>query len=256
MLFTTAGIAAPRRGRVASAAALTSILLVTGCGGSGGGTTSASTPSSSTSSSTTVPPADLPGLSDVEATLTTLSADETLSSTARKLSDTRSDLADNMTDMRAAVKAALDQRKAARWDCGPLDAKRSAAWSIRTKVTESLEAGDTAYDKLASTLKTFSGKVDDVSAAYDKLEKSASSLSASDAVSSRLDSAGTTIQAIADHLQRIGGRRRSPGAPGSSTYAACLRHGASADHGLVSQWGARSRSPGRSEASTLWRVGR
>lgn len=197
MPFTTAGLAAPRHGRVASAAALTSILLVTGCGGSGGGTTSASTPSSSTSSSTTVPPADLPGLSDLEATLTTMSADETLSSAARKLSDTRSDLADNMTDMRAAVKAALDQRKAARWDCGPLDAKRSATWSIRTKVTESLDAGDTAYDKLVSTLKTFSGKVDDVSAAYDKLEKSASSLSASDAVSSRLDSAGTTIQAIA-----------------------------------------------------------
>lgn len=197
MLFTTAGSAAPRRALVTSAAALTSILLVTGCGGSGGGGTSSGTPSSSTSTSTTAAPADLPGLSDLEASLTTLSADETLSSAARKLSGARSDLTDDMSDMRAAVKAALDQRKAARWDCGPLDAKRSAAWSVRTRVTESLDAGDTAYDKLASTLKAFSGKVDDASAAYDKLEKAASSLLASDAVSSRLDSAGTTIQAIA-----------------------------------------------------------
>ncbi len=184
----------PTRLVAAGLVAVVGVALMGGCGGDGA--TASSSTSTTPSSTTTSEATTLPGLDAMEKTLATLAADTTVAEAAAKLSGARDALSADLSDMRDAVKAALDQKKANRWDCPALDAKRSAAWSVREKVTGDVGDADTAYTKLASTLKSFSAKVDDLEKQYAEVSAAGAHLLASDALTSRLDSAGTNIQGI------------------------------------------------------------
>lgn len=199
MVATTRGASGrPRRRTAVSAVvAATVMTAVTACGGSGsapgGSRSTSSAPSTSTS---TTQASTLPGLEEMEKTLATLAADETVSSASGALTSARGELSDDLASMRAAVKAALDQKKASRWDCQALDLKRGSAWSVREKISGDLDDMDEATDKLDRTLKTFTAKFDDLEKAYEEVSKAGKDLLASDVLTSRLDSAGTTIQGI------------------------------------------------------------
>ncbi|MFN8096793.1 MAG: hypothetical protein U0Q21_00675 [Dermatophilaceae bacterium] len=191
-----------RAGRVRRPVTSLIVLTVTvtalaGCGGSvGEGVRPSSSAAGSASSSSSTTATSLPGLDDLEKGLETLGKDTTVASASSKLSSARDDLSEGLGTMRDAVKAALDQKKASRWDCTALDARRSAAWGVHERIVSDVEDVDAAYDKLSSALKSFSAKADTLEKQYAEVSEAGKRLLASDALTTRLDSAGTTIQGL------------------------------------------------------------
>lgn len=178
-------------------AGLATIAVLTGCGG-GGAPQQPIRSSSSTSSTPAV--ISLEGLDELEKSVAALSADDSLGKAGTALSSARSDLSKSMSALRDAVDAAQAARKASRWDCGTLDAKRAAAWQVRAQITENLATVDANSVKLTSALKAFTAKYDDLAGDYDKVEAAAEKFSAGEIPTQRLETAKTTLSALSAQM--------------------------------------------------------